>query len=893
MIGTTISHYRITEKLGEGGMGVVYKAEDTKLDRPVALKFLAPHLLRDDEGRERFQREAKAAARLDHPNICTVHEIDEAEGRTFIAMAFLEGRPLSERIQEGPLKLPEALSIAIQMAEGLEAAHEKGITHRDIKPDNIMLMSGSRGLVKLMDFGLALPAGTSKLTQHGTLLGTINYMSPEQAEGARTGHTTDIWSLGVVLYEMVAGEKPFRGDFDQAVVFSIIHEPPEPLTALRTGVPKELERIVDKCLAKKSEERYQHADELLVDLQALRRELEPQPSKVAPTPITAKHTSPAIIGAWSAVLLVALGLGWWLTHSTQEPPPRYKLTELTKDAGLTTDPALSPDGTFVAYASDRGGKGNLDIWTQPVGGGQPIRLTSDEANDYQPSYSGDGTQIAFRSDRDGGGIYLVSATGGESRLLAKGGNLPTFSPDGRWVAYSVGRLGQSCHIYVAPVAGGPSRQVEIDLPWSSAPVWSPSGKELLFLGADKTVVYAGTEANLWVAPFEGGKAVKTDLFDVLDSGELDYPGETSFGYAWSSDGGHLVFSASFGDSVNLWRIPISRTTWQITGEPQQLTGGRQDGQPSMSRDGLMAYSRQRIDFDIWGVEIDANRGEKRGEPTRVTQGTAWDQFASVDADGSALVFMSDRSGNEDVWMKDLKSAKEPRQLTFTPENEWRALISPDGLTVAFARGPYGKVEVYILPVAGGVEKKVVDDAVSIFGWSSDSKKVLYSWGEPVRPSVVDIETGQITHLISQPEYPVHNSQYSPDDRWLSFTVVEGPEDAPIYIAPLLEESVAEQSEWIQITKGPLAAVGGRNWWSPDGQMLYFLAGTEGSRRIWAQPLDAETKEPRRSLFEVLTFPGPRFQLFSRSGYGLAADTLYQAVQETNGNIWLAEPVEAE
>ncbi len=267
MIGQTISHYKITEKLGEGGMGVVYKAQDTKLDRPVALKFLAPHLLRDQEGRKRFEREAKAAAKLDHPNICTVYEIDEVDGRTFIVMAFLEGRTLSERIDEGPLKLPEALSIAIQMAEGLEAAHAKGITHRDIKPDNVMLMSGSRGLVKLMDFGLAQLAGSSQFTREGTTLGTVNYMSPEQAEGSPTGQATDLWSLGVVLYEMVAGQRPFRGEFDRAIVYSIMNEPPEPLTAVRTGVSKELERIVNKCLGKKPEQRYHHTDEVLGDLQ--------------------------------------------------------------------------------------------------------------------------------------------------------------------------------------------------------------------------------------------------------------------------------------------------------------------------------------------------------------------------------------------------------------------------------------------------------------------------------------------------------------------------------------------------------------------------------------------------------------------------------------------------
>ena len=308
MIGATISHYEITEKLGEGGMGVVYKAQDTKLDRPVALKFLAPHLLRDEEGRKRFEREAKSAARLDHPNICTVHEIDEVDGRTFIVMAFLEGHPLSERITEGPLKLPEALSAAIQMAEGLEAAHAKGITHRDIKPDNVMLMAGSRGLVKLMDFGLAQLAGSSKFTREGTTLGTVNYMSPEQGEGAETDPRTDIWSLGVVLYEMVAGQKPFRGEFDQAIIFSIMNEPAEPLTAVRTGVPKELERIVNKCLAKKAAERYQGVTELLVDLQACRRELEPQRSQVGPAVEARKRTSPLIFGGLAGVVLLALGL---------------------------------------------------------------------------------------------------------------------------------------------------------------------------------------------------------------------------------------------------------------------------------------------------------------------------------------------------------------------------------------------------------------------------------------------------------------------------------------------------------------------------------------------------------------------------------------------------------
>ena len=280
MIGQTISHYRITEKLGEGGMGVVYKAEDIKLERSVALKFLASHLLQDEEGHERFLREAKAAAALDHPNICTVHEIDEAGGQTFLAMAFVEGQSLKEKIEARPLKLDGALDLATQTARGLEAAHKKGIVHRDIKPANLMLTGD--GVVKIMDFGLAQLAGRTKLTKTGSSLGTPAYMSPEQALGEKVDHRSDIWSFGVVLYEMVTGQLPFKGEVEAAVAYAIVNEEAEPPTALRSGVPVELDRVVSKALAKSREERYQHIDELLVDLRALRGKVESSRAKRGP-----------------------------------------------------------------------------------------------------------------------------------------------------------------------------------------------------------------------------------------------------------------------------------------------------------------------------------------------------------------------------------------------------------------------------------------------------------------------------------------------------------------------------------------------------------------------------------------------------------------------------------
>jgi serine/threonine-protein kinase len=273
MIGKTVSHYKILEKLGGGGMGVVYKAEDTKLKRTVALKFLPPDMTRDAEAKDRFLHEAQAASALDHPNICNIHEIGETEdGQLFIAMAHYEGETLKKKIGNGPLKLEEALDTAIQVAQGIARAHEDNIIHRDIKPANIMLTN--RGEVKIVDFGLAKLAGRTQLTKEGSTLGTVAYMSPEQTQGFEADQLSDIWSLGVVLYEMLTGEQPFAGDYDQAVMYSIMNEEAEPITGLRSGVPIDLERIVNKTLAKNPNERYQHVDEMLVDLRVLTKSME-------------------------------------------------------------------------------------------------------------------------------------------------------------------------------------------------------------------------------------------------------------------------------------------------------------------------------------------------------------------------------------------------------------------------------------------------------------------------------------------------------------------------------------------------------------------------------------------------------------------------------------------
>ncbi len=294
MVGSSISHYKILSKLGEGGMGVVYKAIDAKLNRSVALKFLATHLLGENEEKTRFIREAQAAAALDHPNICTVHEIDEIDGQTFIAMACVEGQSVKQKIAARPLKLDEALEIAIQTAQGLKAAHQKGIVHRDVKPANLMLTE--EGQVKIMDFGLAQLAERSRLTKTATILGTPAYMSPEQAQKSATDRRTDIWSLGVVVYEMVTGQLPFEREREQAVLYAISSQEPEPITALRAGLPMELEWIVSKALAKDREERYQHVEEMIVDLKSLSKKLAEGKSTIL-RPVAPDAASGAAVGS--------------------------------------------------------------------------------------------------------------------------------------------------------------------------------------------------------------------------------------------------------------------------------------------------------------------------------------------------------------------------------------------------------------------------------------------------------------------------------------------------------------------------------------------------------------------------------------------------------------------
>ena len=580
MIDQTLLHYRIIEKIGEGGMGVVFKAVDTHLDRPVAIKILPPDKVADPERKQRFIQEAKAASALRHPNIVVIHDIAFDGGRDFMVMEFVEGQSLDGLIGRKGLKLNEALGFAVQVADGLAKAHAAGIIHRDLKPTNVMVTND--GLVKILDFGLAKlaedrpeKASTMTLgreeklrTEEGCVVGTAAYMSPEQAEGKKVDARSDVFSFGAVLYEMLTGRRAFGRDSRMKTLAAVLNEDPKPASAVSETVPPELDRILNRCLRKDPQRRWQTLSDLKIALQDLKEESES--GKLQAAFPAARRKRSFVPPAAAAVLLVAVA-ALILKFVVFKPAGtvEYDITPLTYDSGFTGQPTLPHEGNLMAFASDRGESSNYDIWVQQVSGGRPLRLTDHPADDWMPSFSPDGSRIAFRSERDGGGIYIVDALGGESRRIADGGFVPKFSPDGRYIAFVAIPPSLEARLYriflVSPRGGDPQPFHHDFYPQMIAqggsPVWSPDGKHLIFRGRR---VDDPRSVDWWAAPADGGEAVRTRAAENLDlTAPVHYP------VGWAGD--HIYYVAGTTiEGVNLVRTAIDPKTLAVKGPAAKM-----------------------------------------------------------------------------------------------------------------------------------------------------------------------------------------------------------------------------------------------------------------------------------------------------------------------------------
>ena len=902
VIGRTISHYRIVEKLGAGGMGVVWKARDTRLDRFVALKFLPAAKLGDPERKRRFVQEARAASALNHPNIITIYDIGQAgpeeHPADFIAMEFVPGKALDRLVPRKGLRLNDALDCAIQVADALAAAHAAGIVHRDLKPGNVMV--GENGCVKVLDFGLAKLTGQggaaefvrtetiaqAPKTEEGMIVGTVSYMSPEQAEGKKVDARTDIFSFGALLYEMVTGRRAFTGGSIVSILSAILRDEPKPAAEMVHGLPGELDRIVARCLQKDPNRRYQHAGDLKIDLQRVKEDAAAG-DPAMPESLSARRWW--WLSAAAACVAVSLAVGW-LLHGPPAALPPWNLTRLSSDAGFSGFSALSPDGKLVAYSSDRGLDGEPDLYVKQVAGGQPIRLTSDGAGNTAPDFSPDGSKIVFRSNRDGGGIYEIPAFGGDVRLLARDGRNPKFSPDGSQVAYWVGSEGVTSvvpgggAVWVVPVAGGQPQRVGTNFTAARYPIWSPDGKRLLFVGYTSAKANESSSLDWWLVATNGGEAVKTGAYDALihaglKGGTVAVAPNIPRPGCWSA-ANTVIFSTANGDAQNLWEIGVSPRTGKLNGALKRLTAGAgNEVDPSSASAGALSFTNIENRRDVWSLPLDLDRGTAKGALERTTQGPAWREHASLSKNGRYLAFASNQTGPTNIWMRDLATGKESSVAgpSFTQRFP---VLNASGARIAFSVYEKDKRVVYV-SAPGGTPEKLCEGCLRATDWSRDEKTLLVFGGNPYQINLLDLASHQQTPLLKHPTYNLLYSRFSPDNRWVGFTARIQPNRERITVAPVGGPKPVPESAWITIAEG-----GPEDWanWSPDGKTLYFTSARDGHYCLWGQRIDATSRRPVGDPFAVLHLHGR--VSYRQGGWSAAGGRIALQLVEATGNIWM-------
>jgi serine/threonine protein kinase/Tol biopolymer transport system component len=903
MVGQTLLHYKVIEKIGEGGMGAVYKAHDTHLDRPVAIKVLPPSKVADPERKQRFVQEAKAASALCHPNIVVIHDIATDRGIDFIVMELVEGQSLDRLIRRKGMKLSQALGHAVQIADGLAKAHTAGIIHRDLKPTNIMVTDD--GLVKILDFGLAklmeeeIEAGVGRtmtmgrdekpVTEEGFIVGTAPYMSPEQAEGKTVDARSDIFSLGAVIYEMLTGQKAFARESRIKSLAAVLNEDPKPVSAVNEEIPREAERLLNRCLRKDPQRRWQTMSDLHVALLDLKEDSESGKLQATLVPQRGKKRT-VILAALAVLIVVIISVLLMLFVLNPRVPLEFETIPLTFDAGLTCSPTVSADGNLMAYASDREGSRTHDIWIQQVSGGEPLRRTDHPADDWAPTLSPDGSKIVFRSERNGGGIYITGALGGEERKIVDKGYWPRFSPDGSQISYitiPASLEENKVRMFLISTKGGQPTPFHPEFctsyfSQSASPVWSPDGKYLLYPGRR---VDDPESADWWVAPVDGGEPVRTHAVKNLAlTSPVRWPA------AWAGD--HVYFvSGTTPEGINVYRAPIDPGSWNIRGPSEPITTGPgMKFWASVTHGGRVLFTDMTIFLDVWSVDARPDEAVVLSDPKKLTTGRLQKFTPSISRDGTRLAFTAFggvQTARSELRLKNLTTGQETIIPTQAKSLSLWSRLSPDGSVLAYRDFVSDKWRTFVMPV-GGASGREICDSCRIRDFFPDTDFALVQT-DPDKLEKMKLRNGERSPVLSVEQGSIGDARLSPDGTWVSCLTDEPDGRAAIWIAPSRGTSVAGK-QIIPITEDDRYIT--RPEWSVNGSYIYYLSEKNDRWSIFAQKLDSLTKQPIEEAREVYFSPDSKFHLnfpLGNGSIGVAVDKIIFKVTEVTGNIFLARP----
>jgi Tol biopolymer transport system component len=807
VIGSTLSHFHITALLGEGGMGAVYRAEDTNLDRQVAIKVLPEEFSQNPDRLARFEREAKAVAALSHPNILALFEFGEENGVTFAVTELLDGESVGTRLEAGPMPIRKAIELARQVAEGLAAAHEHGVVHRDLKPDNLFLTRDAQH------------------TDPGTILGTVGYMAPEQVRGEPADHRSDIFSLGVILYETLTGVRAFQAGSRIETMTAILREEPPEIDPSRHALPAGLQRILYRCLEKGPEERFQSARDLAFALESLSTTSTGIGSGVEVGPIPATGGQRSKLGSFGLAGLTLLGglaLGY-LGHARLAPTPTFephKSRTLTF-SGRDASPTVSPDGQMVAFVSDRDGQGR--IWLKQLKGGGEAPLT--EGEDLAPRFSPDGSSVLFgRLEGNTAAIYRTALVGGQARRLVENAFEADWSPDGtRLVLVRLDPEDPTAsHVGIADArTGAETLLARIEQAVLVSPRWSPDGRQIAMTALGIAGNAAG--ANLLLVDASNGEQRRIAPIE---------PAAHLSGITWSGSGESLVYALSTnisGDGAG----GLSRVVrYDLRSDSHHTLFWTQSLFPVLGGGGGLAYFdspaagqliynqlsvRQNLDLvDLSGVP---------GAPPRrpLTGGNARDRQPVYSPDGQTLLFSSNRSGNLDLWVLELASG-EIRQITDDEANDWDPAFTPDGTTILWSSNRSGNLEIWAANRDGSQARQVSSDGFDaenptatpdgwVVYWSSNPDK-LGIWK-------VRLDGTEATHL--------HPGRFlspdtSPDGRYASFIDNTRAQNS----INILDVATGEVVPFtVNVPSSSRSSVlWGRTRWTHDGGSLAFIGADE-------------------------------------------------------------------